>query len=163
MGKSEPLRAKSMTTPFPLPDPMRLALDEARASGAADEVPIGAVVVKDGAVIATGQNRNRRDNDPTAHAEIVAIRAAAAARGSWRLDDVTLVVTLEPCTMCAGAILQARIPRVVFGAWDDKAGAVGSVNDVLRDRRLPHRVEVISGVLERECAELLTDFFEQRR
>jgi len=143
---------------------MSVAVAEARLAAASADVPVAALIVDaDGEVIALGHNEREQHADPTAHAEIVAIRAAAAARGTWRLDDVTLVVTLEPCTMCAGAILQARIPRVVFGAWDDKAGAVGSVNDVLRDRRLPHRVEVVSGVLERECAELLTDFFEQRR
>ena len=143
---------------------MTAAIAEARLASASADVPVAALVIDaNGEVIARGHNEREQHADPTAHAEIVAIRAAAAARGTWRLDDVTLVITLEPCTMCAGAILQARIPRVVFGAWDDKAGAVGSVNDVLRDRRLPHRVEVIAGVLEPECAQLLTDFFEQRR
>jgi len=143
---------------------MTAAIAEARLAAASADVPVAALIIDSaGNVIARGHNEREQHADPTAHAEIVAIRAAAAARGSWRLDDVTLVVTLEPCTMCAGAILQARIPRVVFGAWDDKAGAVGSVNDVLRDRRLPHRVEVVSGVLEPECAQLLTDFFESRR
>ena len=143
---------------------MTAAIAEARLAAASADVPVAALIIDSaGTVIARGHNEREQHADPTAHAEIVAIRAAAAARGTWRLDDVTLVVTLEPCTMCAGAILQARIPRVVFGAWDDKAGAVGSVNDVLRDRRLPHRVEVVSGVLEPECAQLLTDFFESRR
>lgn len=140
------------------------ALAEARLALGTGDVPVGAVVVDDaGAVIATGHNERELSGDPTAHAEVLAIRAAAASRGSWRLDGLTLVVTLEPCVMCAGAILQSRIPRVVFGAWDEKAGAAGSMHDVLRDRRLPHRVEVVSGVLEHECAELLTDFFGQKR
>lgn len=143
---------------------MTQAIADAKLTAASADVPVAALIVDaSGETIARGQNERELHSDPTAHAEIVAIRAAAAARGTWRLDDVTLVVTLEPCTMCAGAILQARIPRVVFGAWDDKAGAVGSVHDVLRDRRLPHRVEVIAGVLEPECAALLTEFFEQRR
>lgn len=143
---------------------MTQAIADARLTAASADVPVAALIVDaSGEVIARGHNERELHSDPTAHAEIVAIRAAAAARGTWRLDDVTLVVTLEPCTMCAGAILQARIPRVVFGAWDDKAGAVGSVHDVLRDRRLPHRVEVIAGILEPECAALLTDFFEERR
>jgi len=139
---------------------MRLALDEARATGATFDVPVGAVVIDaEGTVIGRGRNRREELGDPTAHAEVLALRDAAAHRGSWRLDDVTLVVTLEPCAMCAGTILAARIPRVVFGAWDEKAGAVGSVYDLLRDRRLPHRVEVTAGVQSTECAELLTDFF----
>lgn len=140
------------------------ALAEARLALGTGDVPVGAVVV-DAAGIPVGAGRNLREHtgDPTAHAEVVAIRAAAAALGTWRLDELTLVVTLEPCVMCAGAILQARIPRVVFGAWDEKAGAAGSVHDVLRDRRLPYRVEVVAGVLEAECAGLLTDFFEERR
>lgn len=143
---------------------MTAAIAQASLASASDDVPVAALIVDaSGEIISRGHNEREKHSDPTAHAEIVAIRAAAAARGTWRLDDVTLVVTLEPCTMCAGAILQARIPRVVFGAWDDKAGAVGSVNDVLRDRRLPHRVEVISGVLESQCAELMTTFFESRR
>ena len=116
-----------------------------------------------GRLIATGRNEREKTQDPTAHAELVAIRAAAAATGDWHLTDTTLVVTLEPCVMCAGAILAARIPRVVFGAWDDKAGAVGSLWDVVRDRRLNHRPEVVAGVREAECAELLTGFFGARR
>ncbi|WP_260980130.1 tRNA adenosine(34) deaminase TadA [Agrococcus jejuensis] len=145
---------------------MRLAIAQAQAAAAAPEadVPVGAVLVgPDGAVLATGRNERELHADPTAHAEVVAMRAAAAARGDWHLDDCTLVVTLEPCPMCAGAILAARIPRVVFGAWDEKAGAAGSVLDVLRERRLPQRSEVVAGVLEAECAALLTGFFGERR
>ena len=139
---------------------MQLALDEARSAAVSDDVPIGAVVLDAaGSVIGTGRNERELTNDPTAHAEVVALREAARATGDWHLTDATLVVTLEPCIMCAGAILAARVPRVVFGAWDEKAGAVGSVYDVLRDRRLPHRVEVYSGVEEEACAALLTDFF----
>lgn len=143
---------------------MLAALERARLAQASGDVPVAALVIDaSGTTIGAGVNERELTGDPTAHAEIVAIRQAAAARGSWRLDDVTLVITLEPCTMCAGAILQARIPRVVFGAWDEKAGAAGSVHDVLRDRRLPHRVEVIAGVQEAACAALLREFFEQRR
>lgn len=143
---------------------MSEAIAQARLATATGDVPVAALVVDDaGQTLAVGRNERELLADPTAHAEIVAIRSAAQARGTWRLDDVTLVVTLEPCTMCAGAILQARIPRVVFGAWDEKAGAVGSVNDLLRDRRLPHKVEVLAGVREAECAELLVGFFEDRR
>ncbi len=126
-----------MPTPFPLPDPMRLALEEARASGAAQEVPIGAVVVRDGAVIATGQNRNRRDNDPTAHAEIVALRAAAKALGTDRLTGCDLWVTLEPCAMCAGAIAHARIARLYYGAADPKGGGVEHGARGLRPAAMP--------------------------
>ena len=151
---------------MPLPiDPadrewMRRALAEARAALATDDVPVGAVVVDaQGRLLATGRNEREARHDPTAHAEVEAIRAAAAASGDWHLTDATLYVTLEPCVMCAGAILAARIPRVVFGAWDEKAGAAGSVYDVLRDRRLNHRVEVVPGVDADACAELLTDFF----
>ena len=143
---------------------MAEAIVEARLALQTGDVPVAAIIVDaTGRRIAVGRNERELTHDPTAHAEIVAIRAAAEQAGSWHLENTTLLVTLEPCTMCAGAILQARIPRVVFGAWDDKAGAAGSVHDVLRDRRLPHRVEVISGVRERECATLLTDFFEARR
>jgi len=139
-------------------------LELARAAAAAGEVPVAAMVVDAaGAVLGTGGNEREATSDPTAHAEIVAIRAAAQALGSWNLAGTTLIVTLEPCSMCAGAVLQARIPRVVFGAWDEKAGAAGSVNDLLRDRRLPHRVEVIGGVREAESAAMLQAFFEQRR
>ena len=151
---------------------MRLAIAEARAAEADGEVPVGAVVVTPaGEVIATGNNRVLRDHDPTAHAEVVALRAAGQALSNYRIladrdgkqSGCTLYVTLEPCAMCAGAILNARIPTVVFGAWDEKAGAAGSVNDLLRDRRLPHRVEVVAGVEAEACAGLLLTFFEQRR
>ena len=139
---------------------MELALAEARATEHTHDVPVGAIVVDgEGSVIGRGRNRREEQGDPTAHAEVLALRAAAAHRGSWRLDDVTLVVTLEPCAMCAGTILAARVPRLVFGAWDDKAGAVGSVYDLLRDRRLPHRVDVTAGIRSAECADLLTAFF----
>ena len=140
------------------------ALIEARRALETGDVPVAAILVDaTGARIGTGRNERELSHDPTAHAEILAIRAAAAELGTWHLENTTLVVTLEPCTMCAGAILQARIPRVVFGAWDEKAGAVGSVHDVLRDRRLPHRVEVIAGVREAESAALLVGFFEAKR
>lgn len=143
---------------------MGRALEEARRALATGDVPVAALVVDAaGSVIGVGRNERELSHDPTAHAEVLAIRAAAEARGTWHLDDTTLVVTLEPCTMCAGAILQARIPRVVFGAWDEKAGAVGSVHDVLRDRRLPHRVEVVAGVAAEESAAMLREFFEARR
>jgi tRNA(adenine34) deaminase len=143
---------------------MRLALDQARTADAGGDVPVGAVVVDGaGAVIGTGRNERESTNDPTAHAEILAIRSAAAFAGSWRLDDCTLVVTLEPCTMCAGAAVLARLRRVVYGVTDPKAGAVGSLWDVVRDRRLNHRPEVVAGVLENECQTLLRAWFEQRR
>lgn len=144
---------------------MRAALAEAELALRTGDVPVGAVIVdRDGTVLAHGHNEREQHGDPTAHAEIVAIRKAAGQRGSWRLDDVTLVVTLEPCVMCAGAILAARIPRVVFGAWDEKAGASGSVHDLLRDRTLPYRVaEVVPGVLEEECAAILREFFAGTR
>ncbi|MEK6310088.1 MAG: nucleoside deaminase [Curtobacterium sp.] len=143
---------------------MEAALVEARACAATGDVPVGAVVVDaDGAVVATGRNEREARQDPTAHAEVLALRAAAEATGDRHLADHTLVVTLEPCVMCAGAILAARVPRVVFGAWDPKAGATGSVYDVARDRRLPHRSEVVGGVLEASCAALLDDFFGARR
>ncbi len=144
---------------------MRAALAEAELALRTGDVPVGALIVdRDGTVLAHGHNEREQHGDPTAHAEIVAIRRAAEQRGSWRLDDVTLVVTLEPCVMCAGAILAARIPRVVFGAWDEKAGASGSVHDLLRDRTLPYRVgEVVTGVLEEECAAILREFFAGTR
>lgn len=146
---------------------MRLALDLARrldVTGPAGDVPVGAVVLApDRAVIGAGHNRCLAATDPTAHAEIVAIRQAAAATGSWRLDGCSLVVTLEPCTMCAGAVHSARIRRVVYGAADPRAGAAGSLWDVLRDRRLGPPVEVIGGVLAGPCGQLLTDFFERLR
>jgi tRNA(adenine34) deaminase len=142
---------------------MRMALDEARAAAAAGEVPVGAVIVRDGEPIARAGNRTLRDNDPTAHAEALVIRDASAQLGSWRLDGCTLYVTLEPCAMCAGAIVLARLDRVVFGAWDPKAGMVGSVADLLRHPKLNHRPEVAAGVLGEECAALLTEFFRERR
>lgn len=144
---------------------MALALDQARAAAAEGEIPVGAVVVGPaGQILGRGHNAREAVPDPTAHAEVLAIRAAAAALGDRILEGCTLVVTLEPCVMCAGVILAARVPRVVFGAWDDKAGAVGSVYDLLRDGRLPHAVpEVISGVRAAECATLLEDFFRTRR
>ncbi len=128
------------------------------------DVPVAALVLgPDGEVLARAVNEREKSDDPTAHAEILAIRAAAAALGDWHLTGATLIVTLEPCVMCAGAIISARIPRLVFGAWDDKAGAAGSVYDVVRDRRLNHRVEVIAGVEAEASAALLLDFFESRR
>ncbi len=142
---------------------MGIALDQARLAEAAGEVPVGAVVVRDGAVVSHAGNRTLRDKYPTAHAETIAIRDAAAALGSWRLEGCTLYVTLEPCAMCAGAILLARLDRVVFGAWDDKAGMAGSVADLLRHPRLNHRPQVLAGVGEREAGELLTRFFQRRR
>ncbi|CAN5277681.1 tRNA adenosine(34) deaminase TadA [soil metagenome] len=143
---------------------MSEALSEARLALSTGDVPVAAILVDAaGNRLGTGRNERELSHDPTAHAEIIAIRQAAQALGTWHLEGTTLVVTLEPCTMCAGAILQARIPRVVFAAWDEKAGAAGSAYDLLRDRRLPHRVEVIAGVLEAESAALLVDFFEQRR
>nr|WP_261399328.1 tRNA adenosine(34) deaminase TadA [Streptomyces misionensis] len=160
-----------MGTPRPAPDPvrnrwreaMRLALDEAEAAVRGGDVPVGAVVLApDGTVLATGHNEREATGDPTAHAEVLAVRRAAARLGQWRLTGCTLVVTLEPCTMCAGALVQSRVDRVVYGARDDKAGAAGSLWDVLRDRRLNHRPEVIEGVLAAECAALLTEFFRDR-
>ena len=143
---------------------MRAALVEAQAAAASGEVPIGAVVLDaSGAVIAAAHNEREAGSDPTAHAEVVALRRAGAALGSWHLDGCTLVVTLEPCTMCAGALVLARVSRLVFGAWDPKAGAVGSLWDVVRDRRLNHRPEVTAGVSADECGSLIADFFEQRR
>ncbi len=143
---------------------MRRALALADAASAHDDVPVGAVVLDaDGHVIGEGRNLREITGDPTAHAEVVAMREAATRLGTWHLAGCTLVVTLEPCVMCAGAVLQARIPRVVFGSWDAKAGAAGSLYDVLRDRRLPHRVEVVGGVAEAEASTLLRTFFERRR
>ena len=143
---------------------MRQALALAALAAGHGDVPVGAVVVgPDGTVIGTGRNTRERDADPTGHAEMVAIKAAAAALGAWRLEGCTLVVTLEPCTMCAGALVAARVERLVFGAFDNKAGAVGSLWDVVRDRRLNHRPEVVSGVLADESAALLRDFFSAHR
>jgi len=142
---------------------MDRALAQARIALQTGDVPVGAVVVRDGAVIAEACNRREADRDPTAHAELLAIRRAAAELGSWRLDGCTLYVTLEPCTMCAGALVLARLPALVFAAADPKAGAVGSVYDVPRDARLNHRVDVSSGVLAEECGATLTRFFAARR
>jgi tRNA(adenine34) deaminase len=143
---------------------MRLALAEAALAGEVGDVPVGAVVLDGtGAVVGRGHNRREADGDPTAHAEVLALRAAAVRRGAWRLDGCTLVVTLEPCTMCAGAAVLSRVDRVVLGAWDDKAGAAGSLWDVVRDRRLNHRPEVVAGVLASECTGVLDAFFAERR
>ena len=143
---------------------MDRALALAAEAGESGDVPVGAVVTDAaGTAIAEGRNLREREHDPTAHAEIVALRAAAAALGTWNLEGCTLVVTLEPCVMCAGAVLQSRIARLVFGAWDDKAGAAGSVYDVVRDRRLPQRAEVVAGVREAEASALLRAFFDARR
>jgi tRNA(adenine34) deaminase len=163
--------------PFPVPEPemddvetghderrwMEMALAEAECAAAAGEVPVGAVVVRGGEVIAAGHNLTHTLQDPSAHAEMVAIRRAAQALGHWRLLACTLYVTLEPCTMCAGAIVLARIPRLVFAAHDPKAGMVGSLGDLARDPRLNHRVEVASGVLAERSGELLRAFFRERR
>ncbi|HAJ18401.1 MAG TPA: tRNA-specific adenosine deaminase [Microbacterium sp.] len=143
---------------------MGRALELAREAGHTGEVPVGAVVIDEtGAIIGEGRNRREATTDPTAHAEVVALRAAARARGSWNLEGYTLVVTLEPCLMCAGALLQAHVSRLVFGAWDDKAGAAGSLYDVVRDRRLPVRAEVVAGVEADAAASVLRDFFAVRR
>lgn len=143
---------------------MRRALVLADAAASAGDVPVGAVVTDaSGRMIGEGQNLREVTHDPTAHAEVVALRRAAASTGSWNLEGCTLIVTLEPCLMCAGAALQSRISRVVFGAWDEKAGAAGSIYDVLRDRRLPYRAEVVGGVLEDEASVLLKAFFDARR
>lgn len=144
--------------------PMELALDEARAALGRGDVPIGAVVLSPaGEVIGRGHNIREAEGDPTGHAEVVALREAARAVGEWRLTGCTLVVTLEPCTMCAGALVLSRVERLVFGAYDEKLGAVGSLWDVVRDRRLNHRPEVVAGVLEAECAGMLDDFFRGQR
>jgi tRNA(adenine34) deaminase len=143
---------------------MREALDEARLALATGDVPVGALVLgADGRVLGRGHNRREAAGDPTAHAELLAVREAASALGSWRLTGCTLVVTLEPCTMCAGALVLARVGRVVYGADDPKAGAVGSLWDVVRDRRLNHRPEVVPGVLAEECAQPLRAFFRGHR
>jgi tRNA(adenine34) deaminase len=143
---------------------MAAALEQARLALAVGEVPVGAVVLSPaGAVIGAGHNLRQASNDPAGHAEVLALRQAGQSLADWQLTGCTLVVTLEPCTMCAGALVQARIRRLVFGAWDEKAGAVGSLWDVVRDRRLNHRPDVLSGVREAECARLLTEFFADRR
>ena len=144
-------------------DLMRLAIEQAKLAGEA-EVPVGAVIVSaTGEVIAAGFNNREQTCDPTGHAEIVAIRKATELLGDWRLENTTLVVTLEPCVMCAGAIVAARIPRVIFGAFDERVGASGSAYDILRDGRLGNPVEVIAPVLEQECGDLLRDFFQKKR
>jgi len=142
---------------------MHLALDEARRGLGEGEVPVGALVVRGEAIVGRGSNHTLREQDPTAHAEIVAVRAAAASLGSWRLEGCTLYVTLEPCAMCAGAIVLSRLDRVVFGAWDPKAGMAGSVGDLLRHPRLNHRPQVLGGVDAEACGELLRLFFAARR
>jgi len=153
----------------PVPDEqyaawMGLALDLADAAARDGDVPVGCVVVSpSGEVVGEGRNRREVDRDPTAHAEVVALRAAARALGTWRLEECTLIVTLEPCPMCAGALVLARVGRLVLGAWDPKLGATGSVWDIVRDRRANHRVEVVSGVREAECSQVLLDFFATHR
>jgi tRNA(adenine34) deaminase len=143
---------------------MQQALALANQAATFDDVPVGALIVNDqGEIIGVGENLREKNNDPTAHAEIVAIKNAAQKIGNWRLDDLTMVVTLEPCAMCAGAIVQTRMKRLVFGAFDEKAGAVGSIWDVVRDTRALTKTEVISGVLEKECAQVLTNFFKGKR
>ena len=143
---------------------MQQALALANQAATFNDVPVGALVVNDqGEIIGVGENLREKNNDPTAHAEIVAIKNAAQKIGNWRLDDLTMVVTLEPCAMCAGAIVQTRMKRLVFGAFDEKAGAVGSIWDVVRDTRALTKIEVISGVLEKECAQVLTKFFKGKR
>ena len=143
---------------------MQQAIALAKDAAAHNDVPVGALVVNEqGEVLGTGHNLREESNDPSAHAEIVAMRNAATKIGNWRMDDLTMIVTLEPCAMCAGAISQSRFKRLVFGAWDEKAGAVGSVWDVIRDQRSLNKVEVVSGVLENECSAILTNFFEEKR
>ena len=153
-----------LPTPEIFDEWMSRALGLAIEAGTDGDVPVGAVVVDaSGEIVGEGRNLREVTHDPTAHAEVVALRAAAAAKGAWNLEGCTLVVTLEPCVMCAGAVLQSRISRVVFGAWDEKAGAAGSMHDVLRDRRLPYRAEVIGGVREAETKALLQEFFAAKR
>ena len=143
---------------------MQQAILLAKGASNFDDVPVGALIVNEqGEVLATGHNLREKDNDPTSHAEIIAIKNAGNKNGNWRLDDLTLVVTLEPCVMCAGAIAQSRMKRLVYGAFDEKAGAVGSIWDVIRDPRALTKVEVVSGVLADECAVLLKDFFNKKR
>jgi tRNA(adenine34) deaminase len=143
---------------------MQAALSLAKVAADNGDVPVGAIVVNEASeILGTGQNLREQSNDPTAHAEVIAIRQAAEKIGSWRLDDLTIVVTLEPCAMCAGAIAQSRIKRLVFGAWDEKAGAVGSVMDVIRDPRTLTKVEVVTGIMGKECSEVLSNFFNTKR
>jgi tRNA(adenine34) deaminase len=164
------MTAESVGKPMPIHDSrftihqfMNEALGLAIDASAYGDVPVGALVVRNGSVIGRGANRTVRDQDPTAHAEIMAIREAAAALGSWRLEGCELFVTLEPCAMCAGAIVLARLDRVTFGAWDDKAGMAGSVGDLLRHPRLNHRPEVVAGVMADACGRVLREFFDTRR
>ena len=143
---------------------MQQAIALAKDAVIHNDVPVGALVVNEqGEVLGTGHNLREESNDPSAHAEIVAMRNAATKIGNWRMDELTMIVTLEPCAMCAGAISQSRFKRLVFGAWDEKAGAVGSVWDVIRDQRSLNKIEVVSGVLEKECSAILTNFFEEKR
>jgi tRNA(adenine34) deaminase len=143
---------------------MQQAISFAKDAAAHNDVPVGALVVNEqGEILGTGHNLREENNDPTAHAEIVAMRNAAAKIGNWRMDELTMIVTLEPCAMCAGAISQSRFKRLVFGAWDEKAGAVGSVWDVIRDQRNLNKVEVVTGILEKDCSAILTNFFEGKR
>ena len=143
---------------------MQQAIALAKDAAAHNDVPVGALIVNEqGEILGTGHNLREESNDPSAHAEIVAMRSAATKINNWRMDDLTMIVTLEPCAMCAGAISQSRFKRLVFGAWDEKAGAVGSVWDVIRDQRSLNKVEVVSGVLEKECSAILTNFFEEKR
>lgn len=142
---------------------MQEALEEAKKAEAVGEVPIGAVIVRDGQIIARGHNLRETSRDPTAHAEMIAIRAASEALGAWRLLDCTLYVTLEPCPMCAGAIVQSRIPTVVYGTPDPKAGCAGTLMNLLQEERFNHRAELISGILQDRCAQMLTDFFRKLR
>ena len=143
---------------------MQAALSLAKVAGDNGDVPVGAIVVNEaGEILGTGQNLREKNNDPSAHAEIVAMRQAAEKIGSWRLDDLTMVVTLEPCAMCAGAISQSRFKRLVFGTWDEKAGAVGSMWDLLRDPRSTFRTEVRAGILAEECGELIKSFIQEVR
>lgn len=159
---SEPVGAA--TSPLAIDEQyIRKALDLARDAVKRNEVPIGALIVREGSILAAATNRTTRDQDPTAHAEVLAIREASARLDSWRLDDCTLYVTLEPCAMCAGAIVLSRMKRVVFGAWDEKAGMAGSIGDLLRHPKLNHRPEVRAGVLADECAHLLEQFFQRQR
>jgi tRNA(adenine34) deaminase len=142
---------------------MAAALEEARAAAAHGDVPVGCVVVKDGGIIARGRNRREADRDPTAHAEVLAVRAAARALGAWRLTGCTVVVTVEPCPMCAGALVLARVDRLVYGCGDPKGGACGSLYDIPEDGRLNHRIAVVRGILEAECGNVLREFFQARR
>jgi tRNA(adenine34) deaminase len=143
---------------------MQQAISFAKDAAVHNDVPVGALVVNEqGEILGTGHNLREESNDPIAHAEIVAMRNAASNIGNWRMDELTMIVTLEPCAMCAGAISQSRFRRLVFGAWDEKAGAVGSVWDVIRDQRNLNKVEVVTGILEKECSAILTNFFEGKR